>query len=115
MSQRILLAYSQNINPGKDDAGYDAFFTEKGTDLKNGVNILKEWIAYNPPLFVGPFKIYVRDIALWPPFEEAMKKFFFQIRRQGNLLTWEDIWMIFYNGNMIEHPTEDELRRFLAS
>ena len=104
MSQRLLICLKENVDKEKDNY-FDAIFSED-SDLRT----LLEWVDYTQGLYLGPWKITVRDIELINIFNNEFNQLCKVI---DEINGYEDIWFIYYKDKGIEHPTIEEVREFL--
>jgi hypothetical protein len=90
---------SQRLHVGPtDDPVYDAVIAdESGVTEEN----LSDW------LYGSPRKVRIGDVALWRKVEPALAELF-----PGRFP--DDIWFFYMGDRKIEHPTEEELREWIA-
>lgn len=83
--------------------------------IDNADNVEKkvkyDWLKYDDydKCFWGPFKISISDIELWYSVEPMIHK---TLASMGVDYP-SDIWMFYCNGKVIEHPSPDELNKWI--
>jgi len=99
MSQRLHIGDSE-------DKIYDCIITGA-----NGVRekLLEEWLCLSGGMFFGPLRIWVSDVDLFEKIQPAFTQVFETVGKPYPGYIWD----INIKGNTIEHPTIDELNKFV--
>lgn len=71
--------------------------------------LLEEWLCWTGLFFLGPWKIRIGDMELFRELNSVLRKTFEVVGRKYP----KDVWVFYWNDRTIEHPTEEQLERWL--
>ena len=102
MSQRLYIGKSPDVQ-----GYYDCIIKEYSADIDN---LLKEkWISYKDGWYLKPWKIIIEDLDLFIKIEPHILKLISSLECKYP----QDIWLFYYRGKDIAHPSDEELENFI--
>lgn len=100
---------SQRLHIGKtEEIFYDYVITSDSEDLVERLE--SEWLFLINGAFLGPIKIHIGDLPLYRKVHNKIK---YVVEKHFRESYPEKIWAFYRYGESIEHPTTDELEKFL--
>lgn len=89
MSQRLLISLKENIT--EEDRFYDCIYSEEST-LET---LLKNWVCYENGIYLGPWRVNIRDKQLFNQFKEDFDEL---VKFIPELNSLEDCWSVSVDG-----------------
>jgi len=102
MSQRLLITSSIEKNEWPD-----CVINPNTEDVEE--ELIKEWLGCNGSWFLGPWKISIEDFGLFLKVQPLIEKVLIDRNKEYP----NDVWAFYYGKERIEHPTKQELKKWI--